>query len=41
MGFQMILLTSLYDEYIDQPKGTDLKKDVWVYSSSTTSGSRQ
>ena len=30
----MILLTFLYDEYIDRPKLTEQKKPIWVYSSS-------
>ena len=30
----MIPLTDLYDEYIDRPKLTELKKPSWVCSSS-------
>ena len=30
----MILVSTLYDEYVDRPKLTDQKKPIWVYSSS-------
>ena len=33
-GFLMILLTTLYDCFIDRPKLSERKKLIWAYSSS-------